>query len=100
MAKHELDDDREILYWVSPGVEETLPESDRYDWFEEFKLQHTISLRKQRDELLAESDWTQAIDSPLSESKKVKWQTYRQALRDITITNWKIEGTVWPQKPE
>ena len=66
MAKHELDDDREILYWASPEEEVTLPESDRYAWFEEFKLQHIISLRKQRNVLLAESDWTQAIDSPLS----------------------------------
>ena len=100
MAKHELDDDREILYWASPEEKVTLPESHRYAWFEEFKLQHIISLRKQRNVLLAESDWTQAIDSPLSESKKVEWQTYRQELRDITITNWKIEDTIWPDKPE
>ena len=100
MEKHELDDDREILYWVSSGVEETLPESDRYDWFEDDNRHYTIALRKPRNELLVESDWTQAIDSPLSESKKVEWQTYRQALRDITITNWQIEGTDWPDKPE
>ena len=59
-----------------------------------------MTWRRQRNVLLAESDWTQAIDSPLSESKKVEWQTYRQSLRDITITNWKLEGIVWPDKPE
>ncbi len=100
MEKHELDDDREILYWVDHETQATLPESDRYAWFEDMKRRYTITLRKQRNELLVESDWTQAIDSPLSESKKVEWQTYRQALRDITITNWKEEGTVWPDKPE
>jgi hypothetical protein len=99
MAKHELDDDREILYWVDHETTEPLPEIDRYDWFEEEKNQYTIMLRKQRNELLVESDWTQAVDSPLSESKKEEWKTYRRTLRDITVTNWKQEGTVWPTKP-
>ncbi len=31
---------------------------------------------------LSESDWTQAVDSPLSEEDKQKWKEYRQALRD------------------
>ena len=100
MEKHELDDDREILYWSDHETQAPLPESDRYDWFEDEKRLYTVALRDQRNELLAERDWTQYSDSPLSESKKVEWQTYRQTLRDITITNWKQEGTVWPQKPE
>ena len=36
-----------------------------------------------RNAQLAESDWTQVPDSPLSDSKKREWQTYRQALRDM-----------------
>ncbi len=40
-------------------------------------------LRIQRDRLLKESDWTQAADSPLSDTKKAEWATYRQALRDL-----------------
>ena len=43
-------------------------------------------LRKTRNNLLRESDWTQAVDSPLSDSKKSEWKTYRQSLRDITKT--------------
>ena len=43
-------------------------------------------LRKTRNNLLRESDWTQAADSPLSDSKKAEWKTYRQSLRDITKT--------------
>jgi len=42
------------------------------------------TVRKQRDRLLAESDWTQMPDSPLTTEKKAEWATYRQALRDIT----------------
>ena len=40
-------------------------------------------LRKLRNNLLLISDWTQAADSPLSDSKKAEWATYRQALRDL-----------------
>ena len=43
-------------------------------------------LRDYRNNLLRESDWTQAVDSPLSDSKKAEWKTYRQSLRDITKT--------------
>ena len=42
------------------------------------------AVRSHRDMLLMESDWTQMPDSPLSDSKKAEWATYRQALRDIT----------------
>lgn len=41
-------------------------------------------LRKVRNDILNGSDWTQAVDSPLSDDKKSEWATYRQALRDIT----------------
>ena len=37
----------------------------------------------QRDKLLLDSDWTQVTDSPLSDSDKAKWATYRQKLRDV-----------------
>ena len=40
-------------------------------------------VRDLRSSLLTESDWTQATDSPLSDSKKAEWATYRQALRDL-----------------
>tara|TARA_S200002703_G_scaffold121573_1_gene107449 strand:+ start:1561 stop:1791 length:231 start_codon:yes stop_codon:yes gene_type:complete len=43
-------------------------------------------LRYERNKLLLECDWTQGIDSPLSDSKKIEWATYRQQLRDITKT--------------
>ena len=43
-------------------------------------------LRQKRDIRLAGSDWTQMADSPLSNSKKAEWATYRQALRDLPNT--------------
>ena len=43
-------------------------------------------LRGVRDAYLAECDWTQLPDSPLTEAERAEWATYRQALRDITET--------------
>jgi len=59
-------------------------------------------LRLHRDKRLTMSDWTQGVDSPLSDSKKTEWQTYRQALRNLPSTNTatQIENIVWPSKPE
>ena len=58
-------------------------------------------LRQDRDKILQSTDWTQAADSPLSDSKKAEWATYRQALRDLTKhTNWpNLEESDWPQPP-
>ena len=41
-------------------------------------------LRRLRDKLLAESDWTQSRDVTLSND--ADWKTYRQALRDLPST--------------
>jgi len=59
-------------------------------------------IRPQRDFYLAKSDWTQSLDSPLSDKKKAEWATYRQELRDITNTfsdAEKPEDVVWPEPP-
>lgn len=61
--------------------------------------------RQVRNEKLAASDWTQAVDSPLTDSKKIEWQTYRQALRDITTQtpsldeNGQLINVTWPTEP-
>ena len=60
------------------------------------------SIRATRRNKLAESDWTQFADSPLTEKKKAEWATYRQALRDLpqqypdAISN---DDIIWPTKP-
>lgn len=58
---------------------------------------------RHRNVRLADSDWTQGADSPLSDAKKAEWATYRQALRDITnglTTVEQVNAVVWPEKPE
>ena len=60
---------------------------------------YTDQMRAWRDALLAESDWTQMPDSPLTDSKKAEWATYRQQLRDFPET-WSPADTVnFPDKP-
>ena len=56
-------------------------------------------LRAKRNELLDTCDWTQIPDNKLSDSKKTEWQTYRQALRDITLTATSCSDVVWPTPP-
>ena len=46
-------------------------------------LTTTQKIRNNRLYLLMDCDWTVAVDSPLSDSKKAEWVTYRQALRDL-----------------
>ena len=56
--------------------------------------------RKKRNDLLAECDWTQTVDSPLSSEKKSEWAAYRQSLRDLTLTITSLDSEiVWPTKP-
>jgi len=56
-------------------------------------------LRLVRDAKLAQSDWTQGADSPLTDSKKTEWATYRQSLRDITDSATSLDDVSWPEKP-
>ena len=63
-------------------------------------------LRKERDRLLLESDWTQFPDVP--EATRTAWQTYRQQLRDLPtsaspsldeIYELDLSSVTWPSKP-
>ena len=59
-------------------------------------------IRDLRSKYLALSDWTQAADSPLTDTKKAEWATYRQQLRDLPASADSystIDDIVWPTKP-
>ena len=57
--------------------------------------------RTTRNKLLADSDWTQMNDSPLSNEDKTSWATYRQELRDMSdLAAWpNIADDDWPVAP-
>ena len=69
-------------------------------------------LRRERDAMLKESDWTQTPDVP--ESIQTAWKTYRQELRDlpskypnptfdgnanVASKHLRLIDVVWPTKP-
>ena len=51
--------------------------------------------RKERNELLSETDFYALTDVPMS----ADMTTYRQALRDIPASVENSEDVVWPEKP-
>ena len=96
--------------WVDRGARPT----DYYNWHFGAAAWVVDSTRVLRDirmyrtAKLRESDWTQGVDSPLTDEKKAEWVTYRQALRDIMkdfIDDFGASGVddpedvVWPTAP-
>ncbi len=61
--------------------------------------QRVSIMRLLRDGLLAQSDWTQLADSPLTGSKKTEWETYRQALRDFPAGWTPADTADFPKEP-
>ena len=78
-------------YKIEGGKAVELVETEDWDFFNRDKRNHELLM----------SDWTQVPDSPLSDSKKAEWATFRQALRDITThSNWpNLEEADWPTQP-
>ena len=65
---------------------------------------NAAKVRLRRNILLQDTDWTQMPDSPLSDSKKTEWATYRQALRDMMASytdseSNTVENTTFPTQP-
>ena len=65
-------------------------------------------LREIRDRKLAETDWIVARSTERNETIPTEWITYRQALRDITLTVTPVlndsyylntQSITWPVKP-
>jgi len=59
-------------------------------------------LRKKRNLLLSQSDWTHLEDSPLTDAKKNEWQEYRQNLRDLPQTFKEVDNmdeVIFPTPP-
>ena len=57
------------------------------------------SLRRQRNQLLAETDWVITMHKELGTNIPAAWKTYRQALRDLPENTTDPADPVWPTKP-
>jgi len=57
-------------------------------------------IRGYRDMQLAQSDWTQIQDVPLTAEQRAAWAVYRQALRDLPESAVNPDDVILPTAPE
>lgn len=81
--------------------EEEARDAEEQAWADGADDRAAAANRAKRNQLLADSDWTQMADSPLTDEAKTAWATHRTALRDLTThTNWpNLEDADWPVAP-
>lgn len=63
------------------------------------RTQLTKEAREHRNKLLADIDWTQTIDAPISAANREALRKYRQELRDITEAPDFPYNIAWPERP-
>jgi hypothetical protein len=84
-------------------IQMTDAEQKEYDdrntaWDNNAPARRMVDLRRQRDALLAETDWMGNQDYSITDA----WKTYRQALRDITSqtpSDDALSNITFPTKP-
>lgn len=88
------------FYWDGSSVQE-IPESPSpehiFSYTDRAWIISEAAVKRKRDGLLKESDWTQFADVP--EATRLLWQPYRQALRDITLQDFYPDKVEWPNAP-
>lgn len=87
-----------VITWQSPDVAQPNDSDVAVEMTRLESLKDITLLRHERRRKLRECDWTQFPDVP--EATRTAWQSYRQALRDITDTYTSLDDVVWPSKPE
>lgn len=90
----QYDDDKFIVVNGSPVERPIIQFSDHYS---EPKPVTEVDVRRARNAILAQSDWTQLADTPVDQSA---WAAYRQSLRDIPAQEGFPSQVIWPTSPE
>ena len=96
------------ITWLDKN--QTLPtEQEVLEKLEELKKERPfVLLRKERNRLISETDWTQLKDIDLDIIRERNWKNYPQALRDLPAkSNPKLDNDgdldfssiTWPDKP-
>lgn len=68
------------------------------EWAASYLDEFFVNLRRERDALLAASDWTQNPDAPVDAAA---WAKYRQALRDLPAKiKDPTDDVAWPEPPK
>ena len=95
MTRYRLADGKRIQFTAE---EETARDAEEQAWADDAPNRRMIELRRQRDVLLAETDWMANSDVTMSTA----WRNYRQALRDITTQtpiDDALSNITFPTKP-
>ena len=78
--------------------EQAFRDAEEKAWVDGEADRNMAELRKQRNKLLAETDYMALSDVTMTDA----WKTYRQELRDITKqtpTNIRLSNIKFPEKP-
>ncbi len=70
------------------------------EWLENKNNEAWRKIRKERNQLLKDSDYIMFPDITISAEKKEEWETYRQVLRDIPQDYDSPDDVTYPDKPE
>jgi len=87
------------LEWLSTDIEQPSDAEIEAEVARLIAEQPAKEARAERDRLLTESDWVTIRATDTGNAVPTEWQTYRQALRDITKQTGFPENIDWPQIP-
>ena len=84
-----------------PDPDNMITEEEYNEAIAEFEVfDGWVKVRKERNQLLKDSDYIMVSDAPVGETQKQEWTTYRQALRDIPQDYDSPDEVVYPTKPK
>ena len=90
--------EEDIINASKDTKEDRLLGTDPYKLIEDLrKTADWFTVREERNKLLESTDWITGRDVP--ENTKLKWEKYREELRDIT-KQLDPKNIIWPSKPK
>lgn len=75
--------------------EETARDAEETAWAAGANARQAAEVRKERDALLAATDWRASSDVTLPTA----WRDYRQTLRDVPAQSGFPSSIIWPTEP-
>ena len=92
MTRHHMIDGVKVAF---SDAENAARNAEEAAWADGAVDREWVKLRKERNRLLAESDWRAMSDLEMSDA----WKVYRQALRDLPANTADPASPTWPEKP-
>lgn len=90
--------EEDIINASKDTKEDRLLGTDPYELIEDLrKTADWFTIREERNKLLESTDWITGRDVP--ENTKLKWEKYREELRDIT-KQLDPKNIIWPTEPK